>query len=156
MLDDDQVPPVVALVKLVADPAHTSVVPLMAATTGIAFTVTVVAADVAEHPLAATNVKLTPVLAETPVINPVLSIVAAASLLDHTPPEEGVIVVVLFTHTSEGTETVGATSIGSLAKAADEADVQLPILAVTVYDVLAVIPVIAPPAPTEGPDGVNT
>ena len=56
MLDDDQVPPVVALVKLVADPAHTSVVPLIAATTGIAFTVTVVAADVAEQPLALVTV----------------------------------------------------------------------------------------------------
>ena len=49
MLDDDHVPPVVALVKLVVDPAHTSVVPLIAATTGIAFTVTVVVTDV-EHP----------------------------------------------------------------------------------------------------------
>ena len=49
MLDDDHVPPVVALVKVVADPAHTSVVPLIAATTGIAFTVTVVVTD-EEHP----------------------------------------------------------------------------------------------------------
>ena len=56
MLDDDQVPPVVALVKLVVDPAHTSVVPLIAATTGMAFTVTVVAADVAEQPLALVTV----------------------------------------------------------------------------------------------------
>jgi hypothetical protein len=56
VLDDDQVPPVVALVKVVADPAHTSVVPLMAATTGIALTVTVVAADVAEQPLALVTV----------------------------------------------------------------------------------------------------
>ena len=53
MLDDDQVPPAVALVKPVVDPAHTSVVPLMAATTGIAFTVTVVVTDV-EHPLVVT------------------------------------------------------------------------------------------------------
>jgi len=50
VLDDDQVPPAVALVNVVVDPAHTSVVPLMAATTGIALTVTVVVTDV-EHPL---------------------------------------------------------------------------------------------------------
>ena len=56
MLDDDQVPPAVALVKLVADPAHTSVVPLIAATTGIVFTVTAVAVDVAEQPLALVTV----------------------------------------------------------------------------------------------------
>ena len=46
----------VALVKVVADPAHTSVVPLMAATTGIVFTVTAVAVDVAEQPLALVTV----------------------------------------------------------------------------------------------------
>jgi hypothetical protein len=37
--------------KVVLEPTHTEVVPVIAATVGNAFTVTTVAADVAEHPL---------------------------------------------------------------------------------------------------------
>ena len=44
VLDDVQTPFAVALVKVVVEPAHTSVVPLIAATTGIALIVTVVVA----------------------------------------------------------------------------------------------------------------
>ena len=51
MLDELQVPPVVMLDKVVLEPTHTEVVPVIAATVGNAFTVTTVAADVAEHPL---------------------------------------------------------------------------------------------------------
>mgnify|MGYP006271121275 CR=1 FL=1 len=47
----DHVPPVVVLDKLTLDPAHTDVVPVIAATVGNAFTVTVVAVLVALHPL---------------------------------------------------------------------------------------------------------
>ena len=42
MFDDVHTPPAVALVNVVDEPAHTSVVPLIAATTGIALIVTVV------------------------------------------------------------------------------------------------------------------
>ena len=52
VLDEDHVPPVVALAIVVVDPAHTVVAPVIAATVGNGFTVTVVAVDVAEHPLA--------------------------------------------------------------------------------------------------------
>jgi hypothetical protein len=51
VLDELHVPPVVALAKVVLEPTHTEVVPVIAATVGNAFTVTTVAADVAEHPL---------------------------------------------------------------------------------------------------------
>ena len=42
VFDDVHTPPAVALVNVVVEPAHTSVVPLIAATTGIALIVTVV------------------------------------------------------------------------------------------------------------------
>jgi hypothetical protein len=54
-LDDVQTPFAVALVKVVVEPAHTSVVPLIAATTGIALIVTVVLA-VAVQPLPSVTV----------------------------------------------------------------------------------------------------
>jgi hypothetical protein len=47
----DHVPPVVVFAKLTLDPSHTDVVPVIAATVGNAFTVTVVAVLVALHPL---------------------------------------------------------------------------------------------------------
>jgi hypothetical protein len=43
VLDEDQVPPVVASARVVVDPAQTVVVPVINATVGLAFTVTVVA-----------------------------------------------------------------------------------------------------------------
>jgi hypothetical protein len=49
---DDQAPPVVAVANCVVNPEHTFVAPVIAATVGNGFTVTVVAVDVAEHPLA--------------------------------------------------------------------------------------------------------
>ena len=49
---DDQVPPVVADANCVVNPKQTFVAPLIAATIGNGLTVTVVAAEVAEHPLA--------------------------------------------------------------------------------------------------------
>ena len=52
MLLDDQVPPVVAVANCVVNPEHTFVSPVIDATVGNEFTVTVVVADVAEHPLA--------------------------------------------------------------------------------------------------------
>ena len=52
VLLEDQVPPVVAEANCVVNPEHTFVAPVIAATVGNAFTVTVVAVDVAEHPLA--------------------------------------------------------------------------------------------------------
>lgn len=45
------VPPLVVLLKVTFDPAQTAVVPVIAATVGNAFTVTVVPALVDEHPL---------------------------------------------------------------------------------------------------------
>ena len=47
----DHTPPAVALARAVVEPSHTSVVPLIEATTGIAFTVTV-AVCVLTQPLA--------------------------------------------------------------------------------------------------------
>jgi hypothetical protein len=52
VLLEDQVPPVVAEANCVVKPEQTFVAPVIAATVGNAFTVTVVAVDVAEHPLA--------------------------------------------------------------------------------------------------------
>ena len=52
LLLDDQVPPVVELANVVVEPVHTFDDPVIAATTGNALTVTGVATDVAEHPLA--------------------------------------------------------------------------------------------------------
>ena len=51
MFELDHVPPVVVFDKITLDPAHTEVVPVIAATVGKAFTVTTVAALVAVHPL---------------------------------------------------------------------------------------------------------
>ena len=44
-------PPVVAFANVVPEPTHTDVVPVIAATVGSGFSVTTVAADVAEQPL---------------------------------------------------------------------------------------------------------
>ena len=52
LLFDDHVPPVVELANVVVEPVHTFDDPVMDATTGNALTVTGVATDVAEHPLA--------------------------------------------------------------------------------------------------------
>jgi hypothetical protein len=52
VLLEDQVPVVVADANCVVNPEQTFVAPVIAATVGNAFTVTVVAVDVAEHPLA--------------------------------------------------------------------------------------------------------
>ena len=52
VLDEDHVPPVVADANCVVKPEHTFVAPVIAATVGNGFTVTAVAVDVAEHPLA--------------------------------------------------------------------------------------------------------
>jgi hypothetical protein len=51
VLLEDQVPPAVTSLKVVVDPTQTLVVPVMAATTGSAFTVTPVVTAVV-HPLA--------------------------------------------------------------------------------------------------------
>jgi hypothetical protein len=55
VLLEDQVPPAVASLKVVADPTQTLVVPVMAATTGRAFTVTPVVTAVVQ-PLALVKV----------------------------------------------------------------------------------------------------
>ena len=47
----DQVPPAVAFANVDPEPTHNVVVPVMAAIVGKAFTVIVVAAEVAEQPL---------------------------------------------------------------------------------------------------------
>ena len=54
--DDVHVPPVVADANCVVKPEHTFVAPVIAATVGNGFTVTAVAVDVAEHPLALVTV----------------------------------------------------------------------------------------------------
>jgi hypothetical protein len=53
-LDDVQTPFAVALASAVVEPEHTSVVPVIAATTGIALTVTVSTALVVEQPFVVT------------------------------------------------------------------------------------------------------
>ena len=87
VLDDVQTPPAVALVSAVVEPAHTSVVPLIAATTGIGLTVTVVVTD-ALHPFVVTVYVIVVLPAATPVTTPVdASTVAVAVLLElQTPP----------------------------------------------------------------------
>jgi hypothetical protein len=52
VLLDDHVPPAVELANVVVDPVHTFDAPVIADTTGNALTVTAVAVDIAEHPLA--------------------------------------------------------------------------------------------------------
>jgi hypothetical protein len=52
VLDDDQVPPAVADANCVVKPVHMFVAPVMASTIGSGLTVTNVAVDVAEQPLA--------------------------------------------------------------------------------------------------------
>ena len=56
VLDEDHVPPAVAEANCVVKPEHTFVAPVIAATVGNGFTVTVVAVDVAEQPLALVTV----------------------------------------------------------------------------------------------------
>ena len=50
LLDEDQTPPVVASANCVVAPIHTSVEPVIAATTGSGFTITCVDAEVAAQP----------------------------------------------------------------------------------------------------------
>ena len=56
VLLDDHVPPVVALAKVVVEPAHTPVLPVIEATVGSGVTVTAVAAEVVEHPFKSVTV----------------------------------------------------------------------------------------------------
>ena len=56
VLLDDHAPPVVASAKVVVEPTHTPVFPVIEATVGSGFTVTVVAADVVEHPFKSVTV----------------------------------------------------------------------------------------------------
>ena len=101
-LDDDQTPPAVALVNVVAEPAHTSVVPLIAATTGRALTVTACVTKLVQ-PFAFVMVYvIVAVPAETPLTTPVeASTVAVAVLDDVQTPPAGVLasVVVAPAHT---------------------------------------------------------
>ena len=87
VLDDVQTPPAVALVSAVVEPAHTSVVPLIAATTGIGLTVTVVVTDV-EHQFVVTVYVIVVLPAATPVTTPVDALTVAVAVLDdvQTPP----------------------------------------------------------------------
>ena len=87
VLDDVQTPPAVALVSAVVEPAHTSVVPLIAATTGIGLTVTVVVTD-ALHPFVVTVYVIVVLPAATPVTTPVDALTVAVAVLDdvQTPP----------------------------------------------------------------------
>ena len=101
VLDDVQTPPAVALVSAVVEPAHTSVVPLIAATTGIGLTVTVVVTDEL-HPFVVTVYVIVVLPAATPVTTPVdASTVAVAVLLEvQTPPAVALVsAVVEPTHT---------------------------------------------------------
>ena len=51
--------------------------------------------------------------------------------------------------------TAGVANWVALLNEAEAAEVQPPLLAVTVYEVPKVMPLIAPPAPTVGPAGVK-
>ena len=87
-LDDDQTPPVVALVNVVAEPAHTSVVPLIAATTGRALTVTACVTKLVQ-PFAFVMVYvIVAVPAETPLTTPVEASTVAVAVFElvQTPP----------------------------------------------------------------------
>jgi hypothetical protein len=63
VLDEVQIPPAVGLTSAVVKPTHTSVVPVIAGTTGNWFTLTVVTALVAVHPFASVIVTLYDVVA---------------------------------------------------------------------------------------------
>jgi hypothetical protein len=63
VFDEVQTPLAVALASAVVEPAHTSVVPVIAGTTGNWFTLTVVTALVAVHPLLSVIVTLYDVVA---------------------------------------------------------------------------------------------
>ena len=64
-------------------------------------------------------------------------------------------VVVLPTQTVVLPLIVGVASCAPLLKELDAEELHTPALAITVYDVPVVIPVIAPPVPTVGPEGVK-
>jgi hypothetical protein len=51
--------------------------------------------------------------------------------------------------------TAGVANWAALLNEAEAVELQLPLVAVTVYEVPGVMPLIAPPAPTVGPAGVN-
>ena len=101
-LDDVQTPPAVALVNVVAEPAHTSVVPLIAATTGRALTVTACVTKLVQPFAFVTVYVIVADPAETPLTTPVeASTVAVAVLDDVQTPPAGVLasVVVAPAHT---------------------------------------------------------
>ena len=61
-------------------------------------------------------------------------------------------------HVAAAVVTIGALGVINMAafvNDADDADVQLAFAAVKLYDVPAIAPLIAPPAPTVKPDGVD-
>jgi hypothetical protein len=51
--------------------------------------------------------------------------------------------------------TAGVANWAALLNEAEAVEVQPPLVAVTVYEVPRVMPLIAPPAPAVGPAGVN-
>src|SRR6202008_710714 len=86
VLLDDQLPPAVTLDKVVFDPAHTVVVPVIDATVGTSFTVTDAVLFVVPQVLV-TEYVMVAIPCDTPVTSPVPFTVATAVLLvDQLPP----------------------------------------------------------------------
>src|SRR6478735_2592130 len=139
-------PLTVASLKVVVNPAHTLVVPLIAATTGIALTVIVVVL-VPTQPLVVTVYEMMLVPADTPVTTPLLSIVATDSLLLlHTPlAVASVSVVVNPAHTLVVPLIAATTAIALTVTVV--VDVPTQPFVVTVYEMMlvpAVTPVTTP------------
>src|SRR6202008_5177717 len=96
VLLDDQFPPAVALDKVVFDPAHTVVVPVIDATVGTSFTVTDAVLFVVPQVLV-TEYVMVAVPCETPVTSPVpFTLATAVLLVDQLPPAVALDNVVLF------------------------------------------------------------
>ena len=86
-LDELHTPPAVASDKVVVLPTHTVVVPVIAATTGSALTVTVAVTAVTQPAPLVTVYEIVEEPADTPVTTPPALIVATAPLDElHTPP----------------------------------------------------------------------
>jgi hypothetical protein len=141
-----QTPPAVALDKVVVEPTHVVLVPVIAVSTGSALTFTVVCEDTVDaHPATEIVYVITVLPPDTPVTTPLAGLIKAIALfaVDQDPP-----VVVLAkevvepTHTSVTPKIVGATGSG-LTVTVVETELTHPKLFVTVY-VIVVVPAAIP------------
>jgi hypothetical protein len=145
------VPPAVALLNVVVEPAHTVVVPVIPATVGLGLTVTVTV-ELLVQPAAFVTVYVTVVLpAATPVTTPELFIVAfVGSLLDQVPPLVALDKVVVLPAQTFVVPVIGPTVGAALTVISFVTVVEQPAPFVTVYEIVTVPD--ATPVTTPDPD----